>query len=1154
MAMRLLGMALFVLILAGQLQAQISQIPLFLTSRVDPNLIFILDDSGSMQFEVTPDDYVFWDNHHGVPFVYPRADKVYGSSDYNNNAATVDNNSAYNALVRSSQYNKNYYNPAVTYRPWVKADGSSYPSADPSRAYHNPQNTGGGSRDLTANNREYAYWRDCNSAGSCSRNWGRVTYWPALYFYHNGGSIWTRSNYTRVEINSSVATYSGHGRQSRTDCKDAASGVCTYNEEIQNFANWYSYYRSRILAARAAIGHAFEEQSENMRVGFGSINTSDKTIDGTKTNTILTGVRPFAGTDRSTFYDLLYGLSIPAKGTPLRQALGDAGEYLMRKDNKGPWGNTPGADDKTPHLECRQCYTVLMTDGYWNNEPAGNSAARENTDNTDGPSHSGQGDIAYVYKALPPFKDSYSDTLADVAMYYWKTDLRPDLPNRVPTSIRNPAFWQHMVTYGVGFGVTGSIKPEDAWKAVETGATINWPDPTKSDAAKLDDLLHAAVNSRGGFFSAADPETFAKELSAVLQDIVNRGLGAAAAIAANSTRLSDSTYIYQARFYSTDWSGQMIAYKLDPVDGTIAGIQWNSDDEKIPHHSNRKIFTSAAGQKKGNYFTWDGLTKAQRDLLAGGDTTNSTVAQRGRDRLGWLRGNQDREVGKDGGYLRKRTRILGDIVNSDPVIVGAYTFRYQYLPADVPGRDSYLDFVEKHKTRRRVIYVGANDGMLHAFDAETGDEVFAYVPNSIYANLADLTTPDYDHRFYVNGTPYAGDVYINGEWKTVLIGTLGAGGRGVFALDVTDPDNFGPDKVLWDISSQDSDFGGLGYLITKPVVGRMQNGSWATVLSNGYGSGQGAKLYVVDIETGSRLAVIDTGTEAGNGLSVPASSQDANRTITAVYAGDLAGNLWKFDLSDTSVAKWEIPYKDKGKPAPLFVATDASKVAQPITAPVEIGLHSKEGYMIFFGTGKYFEVGDNVLPTNPQIQTFYGIWDDLKNNNRVAGRDQLVQQTILREEEESGDLWRFSTTFPESYFSSKRGWYLDLVSPEHGSQGERVVTVPHLRHGRVIFTTLIPSADPCSAGGSGWLMELDAATGNMLDYAVLDVNKDGKIDDKDTIIAGKFLGVGTTLGAFIGMGETEKKFGTEATGGVYIEREKTNPNAGFGRRSWRQLR
>ena len=220
---------------------EIANTPLQTGSSVPPNIMFIIDDSGSMHFELLPDSIMFGDKR----YIFPRADDVYGPSDYSNYVPTVEDGQAYNAFTRSSQNNKSYYNPAVTYKPWVNSDGSSFPDANPSCAWHNPINTGScpsgsvneDARNLTVDNGRYNSnrWYKCTSGGSCSYDTNNRSFWPATYFYHNGGDAWQWNNYTKVEIRSTTPSYSGHGRSSRTDC---GAGVCSYQQEMQNFANW----------------------------------------------------------------------------------------------------------------------------------------------------------------------------------------------------------------------------------------------------------------------------------------------------------------------------------------------------------------------------------------------------------------------------------------------------------------------------------------------------------------------------------------------------------------------------------------------------------------------------------------------------------------------------------------------------------------------------------------------------------------------------------------------------------------------------------------------------------------------------------------------------------------------------------------------------
>ena len=429
----------------------LSNTPLFLGGNISPNVMFTLDDSGSMHFEIMPEDLILQD----VRYMFPRASGVYGAADYNNYVVDFDPANRYAASLRSSYVNKIYYDPAVRYLPWSNADGSLMSNADSTCAYHNPYNTAAGCRNLTVSNTQTANWLKDNGTRSSSSS---KSFYPAVYFKYNSGSINAASSYTEVKIISTTATYTGESN--RTDC--LAAPTCTYAEEIQNFANWYTYYRSRILLARAGVGRAFAAQGNTMRVGFAAINKSSTTIDGVASTVVKSGVRQFTGTDRTNFFTNLYDHDIPAAGTPLREAVLAVGEYFKRTDDKGPWGETPGSTGGTQHV-CRQNYNILMTDGYWTE---GSISGLDNSDNLSGSTitnHSSPATPAtYTYAPALPYSDAYSDTLADAAMQYWKNDLRTDLSNKVPVNPHDPAFWQHLVTFTVGLGVTGMLHSETA--------------------------------------------------------------------------------------------------------------------------------------------------------------------------------------------------------------------------------------------------------------------------------------------------------------------------------------------------------------------------------------------------------------------------------------------------------------------------------------------------------------------------------------------------------------------------------------------------------------------------------------------------------------------------------------------------------------------
>lgn len=1113
------------------LAVSISQTPLFVSYSSAPNVLFVLDDSGSMQFESMPDeltnlfnrpccgDYIMW--------MFPFVSGVHGGDSYSTRRVpSFSASSIMAAVYRSPHTNKLYYDPAVTYRPWSRADGSLMPAADPENAYHNPAFPGRGARDLTAVDSAYAEWMDDrdNDEDRESRQ-----YHPATYFQYTGpevddvreaiedgnSAVWNLNNYDRVVIRSSRQSYTGGGRSNRSDCNN---GTCTYEQEIQNFANWYVYYRSRIFAARAGIGRAFSDQPDSLRVGFGAINAGERDVDGLDTDTVIRGIRPFKGSDREAFFETLYEQTIDPEGTPLRRGLQGAGEYFGRDDEGSPWADSPSAgagggpgdggdndfdfvcsflpwlprcqddddddaddgddgyQDPADHSPCRQSFTVLMTDGYWS---GGSPDDIGNADNTAGPNIERPDGADYRYTPVDPFRDAHSDTLADVAMYYWQRDLRTDLDNTVPTSNRDPAFWQHMVTYGIGLGVTGNVDPDAAFAAIDTGADIDWDNPAYSDAAKIDDLLHAGLNSRGGFFSAANPEEFASDLSAGLDEMIERVITTAASLAATSTQASGETSVFRASFRTDDWSGELISYPYTAV-GNESAIEWRAS-EQIPIPSQRDIYTADSGGD-GVEFQWSQIDSDARQALGG----DSRV-------LEYIRGSQTSE-GTDSDDFRERNSVLGDIVYSAPAFVGDQSYGYSILPSAAGA--AYAGYVNGKSSKRDAVLLGANDGMLHAFDAADGSELFGYVPRQLLAHLSELTEQDYSHRYYVDGSPAVADAYLNDAWHTVAVTTLGRGGRGAFALDVTDPTDFGADDILWEIDADDSGY--LGDAMGQAAIVRLENGDWVAILGNGYNSSDGrAALVVVDLETGSVLKTLDTGVGDDNGLATPvAIDRDRNGSVDTVYAGDLKGNLWKFDLSGNTSARWHVAYGGD----PLFRATADDGDGQPITARPDAIAHPLGGVMVVFGTGRYLAQDDM---DQADEQSMYGIWDregSAQPDTAASAGDLVEQETILMDTT-VGDrtirvLSRKGVNYSDEDGGRKRGWTFDFARDR-----ERLTREVDIFDGKAIFVSTIPQADSCSFGGDSALFEINPLTGTQFEEPILDLNDDGEFDDEDSTTA-----------------------------------------------------
>ncbi len=698
-------------------------------------------------------------------------------------------------------------------------------------------------------------------------------------------------------------------------------------------------------------------------------------------------------------------------------------------------------------------------------------------------------------------------------------------------------------------------------------------------------------NASGAAGSDGVPDNFFKVTNpAGLYDALGKVFEAAAAadasasaIATNSTRLDTTTHVYQALFHTPSWYGELKAIPLDS-EGEPGTPTWDaSTTGNIPVFGSRKIATWDGDTGSGADFIWGSLNNTQKTAIDAANVSNGSSPV-----LDYLRGDQSLE--QPSGTYRTRATLLGDIVNSDPHYVAVESYGY-----DEPGsglslteQTAYTTFRTTFKAgtpttpgRTPALYVGANDGMLHAINAANtvakggGQELFTYVPDAVIPNLKNLASPTYTHQYFVDGSPNSGDAYLGGAWKTVLLGTLGAGGKAVFALDITDPDAFDASKVMWEYTDSSGD---LGNIMGRAFVARMNDGNWYAVFGNGYNSANAhAVLYMVPLDKslGSPFT-IDTGVGTDNGLSEPALlDTNGDRIIDTIYAGDLRGNVWKFDVSGTTTGSWKVAYKTGTTPTPLFqakIVTGSVTTEQPITSPLEIGAapSGQSGFMIYFGTGKYLGNSD-IGPTN--TQTGYGILD---SGSKITGtstnpRSALQSQSFVYEgpysPTNSEEVRVVSTTaFSYSGGSAKRGWYLDLLSPNSPTNlGERIVSVPLLRHGRVIFTSIVPSAAVCEQGGYSWLTEVDAFSGAGLQYSVFDINSDTLFNSTDYVsytssgsttksaVSGKKLASQGLLKSptVISAGDVEYKVGSGTAGGIVVVKEKGT--TGTPRTSWRQL-
>ncbi len=583
----------------------------------------------------------------------------------------------------------------------------------------------------------------------------------------------------------------------------------------------------------------------------------------------------------------------------------------------------------------------------------------------------------------------------------------------------------------------------------------------------MDELVEKR-DVESSYFYATDPHELESSLNRLFLSASARD-GVAASAATNSTRLIDGVRLYQAMFNSTDWSGTLKAWSINPETRQVSADPVATTDTyfkpsgDVSIDSGRTILTNTKGSTTLVNFAWDNLSPWQQgQLTEGEDASAQALAAR---RVDWIRGNR---YGEGTVFRKRENSLLGDIVNSSPVYAGASTLRYTQLPG-TPGA-SYANYA---KSKPKVLYVGANDGMLHAFDADSFEEIFAYIPNGVYPKLANVTKLDYGsvtnpHLSLVDGPLYVGDAYLasRGGWSTILVGSLGAGGKGVFALDVTNPNS---PQLIFEIDAED--YPSLGYVLGQPLITPLANGRWAVVFGNGYESGT-SRLFMIDLESPGSPTIIDTG--AGTGLSAPSLMIDFYGRATHAFAGDLLGNIWKFDLSSSSVA-----YN-----GPLFVARDANGNAQPITGGLTLGANEQlNAIMVYFGTGKYFEAGDNFVTASP-VHSFYAI-ADLPPSTHQHTRNNMHRKTLANVNGNrvvNGE--RTTGQDPQSLmdWTVNKGWYLDFSL----INGERVIIKPVLIMDRLIFNTIIPSPIPCEAGGRSFSMELVAVGDRNIGHNVLD--------------------------------------------------------------------
>jgi type IV pilus assembly protein PilY1 len=639
--------------------------------------------------------------------------------------------------------------------------------------------------------------------------------------------------------------------------------------------------------------------------------------------------------------------------------------------------------------------------------------------------------------------------------------------------------------------------------------------------------LAASYPRPKNFFVASEADKMVESLSRAFARIASETVGSGTGLTSNSTRLGSDTLTFQAQFKSGSWSGEVQAFRVR-TDGSISPTPlWKATTAMAtaPWASRPIYFHNPQGNSASRHspFIWDNLNADQKAALG----TQQVVD--------YLRGDRTLEEDRNNGLFRTRTEILGDIVNSTPMFVGTPNSNL-HLGATFTGASSYPAFVAAKSSRTPVLYVGANDGMLHGFNANTGAETYAFVPDAAIVNgLRSYSNPSYNHRYFVDGEMTVADVYYGNSWKTVLVGSMGRGGPGVFALDVTDPSNV---QFLWEKSG--TNIAALGKNLGRPVIAQVADGQWSVILGNGPGSTAAAAQLVMISIPSDAVTVANTGATGSNGLTaVLARDTNGDRFADTAYAGDLRGNLWKFSgLSGTPGA------------SKIFEARDPNGAEQPITAAPMVGKDPDTGITwVFFGTGRYLDEADLI---DRQVQTWYGIKD---TGSSMATRSDLVQRDILAEGTVGQTPVRVVEAGSAVDLEGRRGWFMDLVSPGTGGvQGERIV-LPNRFQGKVLIgTTNIPDArDACAPSGRSWVMAINPFTGARLDRTFFDASLDGEFTTEDTLNGVIGSGVGFDPGLGGNAGFVEHVMQTGLTDGTMPTMETQGGAAEAGRMSWREL-
>jgi len=1016
------------------------------------------------------------------------------------------------------------------------------------------------------------------------------------------------SVFVRTDIVSTRTSYPKDVK--RTDC---AGSSCTYAEEMTNFANWYAYYKSRNQMMKTAVGQAFQPIADNYNVGIVSLSTA--AAEGS----IKQPPKPFTGAARTAWYKALYDMTTSGS-TPVRQGLHAVGKMYA---NRSPYAYSAG--NEVVQFPCQQNFTFVTTDGYWNGGAADGVVNNDNKEDLSRFCSRSKG-------CVDPSPQS-ANSLADVALYWYNggsndavTSLRPSLenwnePNGLVAAAAGDNTRLHMNTYALGLGVDGIMTYDDKYDTapkagsdfyklitgVQTGCPWNnngpyvWPNPqTQVDdggaayQSRVDDLWHAAINGHGKYFSASDPLQVIDGLRAALSNIEVK-IGAAAAAATSTPNISQQDNdIFSATFTTVRWYGELSDKKIDTVTGIVGSTaSWNSSEtvgsQVAAAEDSRRIlmrdFLNADDIDDGlKDFDFGLMTDPEKAWFANKcnalaqcltlSEANRRIVNNGENMVNWLRGQQQyandtlfRAYSKTttipGGAAAQLPIVLGDIASSKPA--------YLRDPRKSYPLDDYNAYKQENATRQPTVFVAANDGMLHAFDANTGVETWAYMPRITMKklHLQASTTYGTNHQFTTDGSPEVADVKINGEWRSVLVAGLNAGGRGYYALDVTDPD---APKALWEFCADSAVCSGdnydkdIGLSFGNPQFGTWKDARgveyWAVFLTSGYnnipgtdgiasGDGRGY-LYVIDIATGRKLAKKATPVTAASRdyvanpsgfarITAISDNPNTDPKITFVYGGDNDGSMWRYDFTGL------------GEPTVLMLGSAGAN--QPVTTRPDVTTclvnnvapdgtqSSSTTRVVAFGTGRLL---DEVDIANTAVQSAYV----LKDAGAIPAADwrgtsKMAKQTLARI---SGTSTAYSISGPAVDFGTQSGWYVDFAL----NSGERVNLDPKIVSGGLNIVTNLPSSSSsCKVGGTSNVYQLNVCTGEPLGETIRNSA------NQEVQVAGKTLSNSSAAVGFIIVrlpSGALKMITTTADGNTITSGVAPAESEGASRAGWRRVR